>query len=430
MGLLDLQICCQSVNPKRERRKKLSNDETLIATDSQYSLYVTKLQRIHQARRDGAKKVLTCDGQKQNLFSVASNCSRKISSRGLPQPTMNISSSRSGTSILTVGLLSAIGVISLVLVSKYRCRSTTKQEEDDDDFFDDPNLPTNLPTHVRRAIYKEERRKASVRFLAMKKPMYDNIVMYGPQGDLLCTISQKKAFWYVRKNLGKWKDKKNSALQLLFTPKGKSSQPSTYNKTLKENICVCCGEAKHHMRHYVVPYCYRSLLPGKYKSHMSHDVVILCPDCHVTCGQETQKRQKTMENALRKDPETAMPLIPCRILYHTRSCALALLRHGDQLPPSKRVEFEELVKAHNDMNGTDKLTNAIIQATSEIETKSPNAKYIPGAKLVVDRIENNDEMIGDFIRNWRIHFLETMQPRHLPKGWDVDNPVHSDDQGA
>jgi hypothetical protein len=159
---------------------------------------------------------------------------------------------------------------------------------------------------------------------------------------------------------------------------------------------------------------------------MSHDVVILCPECQLTCEHETQKRQKFIEQALRKDPETEMSIIPCRKLHHTRSCALALLRHRDQLPTSKREEFEKVVKTHNKAADGDTLTRDILQATTEIETKLPNPKYIPGAKLVVEHLKN-DEMIEDFIRNWRIHFLEIMQPRYLPKGWSVDNPVHSDE---
>lgn len=130
----------------------------------------------------------------------------------------------------------------------------------------------DLPQHLRRAVWKEQKRKDSVRFLAMKKPMYDNIEMYDPDGDLLCTIAEKKANWYVKKELGTW-NKTKTAIHLRFKPKGKSE--NVYNQSQKLNVCVCCGDDKDHMRHYVVPYCYRALLPEKYKTHMPHDIVIM-----------------------------------------------------------------------------------------------------------------------------------------------------------
>lgn len=154
-----------------------------------------------------------------------------------------------------------------------------ESENDDSSFYNGQEGKTKeigqLPQHLRRAVWKEQKRKESVRFLAMKKPMYDNIEMYDPQGDLLCTIAEKKANWYVKKELGSW-NKAKTAIHLHFQPKGKSE--NVYNQSQKRNVCVSCGDDQHHMRHYVVPYCYRTLLPEKYKTHMPHDIVIMWYD--------------------------------------------------------------------------------------------------------------------------------------------------------
>jgi hypothetical protein len=252
--------------------------------------------------------------------------------------------------------------------------------------------------------------------------------MYSPQDEILCTISVKKANWYIRKNLATWKGNDETKIKLLFAPKGKPSEKTVYTTSQKQNICVSCGEDKHHMRHYVVPYCYRTLLPEKYKTHMPHDIVIMCPECHLVCEQATQKRQKQMEAPLRKDPQTALSAIPNSELYHVRSCALALYRSADRLPPAKLQEYEALVRSHYKLGEDEDLTAELIQSASEIETHEPNPKYIPGPELVAETL-TNDEEIADFIRDWRDHFLVTMQPRYLPKGWSVDSPVHSDYQG-
>lgn len=48
----------------------------------------------------------------------------------------------------------------------------------------------------------------------------------------------------------------------------------------KENKCVACGEEGHYLRYRVVPACYRRNFPVQWKSHRSHDIVLLCVDCH------------------------------------------------------------------------------------------------------------------------------------------------------
>jgi hypothetical protein len=34
-----------------------------------------------------------------------------------------------------------------------------------------------------------------------------------------------------------------------------------------------------YLRHSVVPHCYRKRFPGAMKSHLSHDIVLMCLDC-------------------------------------------------------------------------------------------------------------------------------------------------------
>jgi hypothetical protein len=328
-----------------------------------------------------------------------------------------------------------------------------------------------IPPHVQREIYKEWRRKESVRFLALKKPMYDNIEMYDPEGVMLCTIGKKKANWYVeKKQLAVWRtplpDDENGgerntsnppSIQLLFTPKNGKTQrendaeidgtPSNksrvYNTSHKRNICVACGSPTGLMRHYVVPYSYRHLLPTKFKSHLPHDIVLLCMDCHV-CADHAglERRNETYERRYRTDPDSTQPVIPNLRARHVKSCAQALLKHREKLPPQRIEEYEMTVwgyfhsvepPARNESAATAP-TSGDVHAYSQsrlehfietIETETPNPKYIPIQALVVNALKT-DQDVADFIRSWRELFLETLHPRYLPKGWSVDSPVESD----
>ena len=67
------------------------------------------------------------------------------------------------------------GAIALAFWLK-KSRNTDSDDDNDDESYNSGIDELELPTHMMRAIHKDQRRKASVQFLAMKKPMYDNIV--------------------------------------------------------------------------------------------------------------------------------------------------------------------------------------------------------------------------------------------------------------
>ena len=277
----------------------------------------------------------------------------------------------------------------------------------------------HLPPHLQRELQKEERRQRKLPDLVRKTPMYDNISMMDPQGIMLATISGKKARWYVNKNLARW-IQANSSIQLTFPPKAHSGDQ--YSKTAKDNICVRCGSDGMHMRHYVVPYAYRSLFPEQYKTHLSHDVVILCPDCHLHCERETQLRMKVLE----KDCP-----VECRNPHHVdihlhqvRSAALALLRWKDTIPAEKLKEYDSMVRNHLNVTSGE-LSKEKLQEAIDIEYQIANPNYIAGPEWVVRSLHSDDIKLERFIKQWRQHFVSTVQPKFLPYGWSVDAPVTS-----
>ncbi len=358
--------------------------------------------------------------------------------------------------------------------------------------------PPPLPSHKRREIHKDRRRKESVRFLAVKRPVYDNIEMYGPDGvTLLCTVGQKKADWYTGRKLAVWrptstskvddssrdddgdKEPRPRAIQLLFEP-ANSRQAAVsvlYNTSPKRNICVVCGSPAGLMRHYVVPYAYRRRFPPRYKSHMAHDVVLLCLDCHVCADRAGRElRDDVYDRTLRADPRSGVAVLPDRRLRQVRSSAQALLRHADKLPPDRRKQYERVVtehllreepsplsstppppsglnpsatrhdnasrdddvgntddgSVHDDRSSSDDVKDALgdipvstLERLSRMDTDFPNPLYVPLADLVVATLRTEEDIVS-FVRDWRGLFVETLAPRFLPKGWSVDSPVRND----
>ena len=339
-----------------------------------------------------------------------------------------MSSKHTSTSVWLIGATTTV-VLVVSLTILWKLQQPTDDDGPDIDWSDDE---FDLPPHIKRNMEKEKRRQEKIPLLAMKKPMYDNIRMLDPDGTLLCTISKKKARWYINKDLAVWEDgDQESTIQLLFEPSHRSNQSSSddaeddkfFNKSMKENICVVCGHDIYHMRHYVVPYSCRSLFPKKYKMHMAHDVVILCPDCHLVCKKLATKRMKQLEAKCRTDPNTGIPHFVDREKYQVKSWALALLRRREKLPSDVREKYEAHIRQYAKLKEDEELTEEILQNATEVETEIPNPDYIPTAEIVVQSFCQDDDAIEKFVKDWRQYFVDTMEPQYLPTGWDVDSSV-------
>ena len=53
-----------------------------------------------------------------------------------------------------------------------------------------------------------------------------------------------------------------------------------YYTTEKDNVCVVCGATEGVLRKMIIPHDYRKHFPQHFKDHMSHDVLLMCLDCH------------------------------------------------------------------------------------------------------------------------------------------------------
>lgn len=342
----------------------------------------------------------------------------------------------------------SIGVVSLAFQRKRKRKKGSQDSNSNSYTFDDPlsvndDWSNHLPSHIRREQEKEKRRQKKMPLLAMKGVMYDNITMLCPKGTELSKISAKKAKWYVDKGLASYYDldkhennknrddvnKKYTCIKLHFEPK-KRSEKGSYGKADKENICVACGSQEHPMRFYIVPYAYRTLFPREYKSHMSHDVVLLCGRCHLKCGQVAQERMKIIEERFHPQEKYKHD----ERLYKVRSAALALLNWRHKIPEAKIVQLEKVIKDFvEDMGWLEEeriaseniYTEPILQKCIDVEYRTENSDYIPGAQLVVESLKTEEDF-SIFIRQWRQSFMDSLHPRFLPQGWDINHPVRSD----
>lgn len=206
-------------------------------------------------------------------------------------------------------------------------------------------------------------RELFVQKFSCKSPAYHNCRIYANDGRLLCYCDRRKLEWYLRRDLAKLVDDDPLAVMLLFEPKGgPEDDDNDFYVQSKKNICVGCGEENHYLRYRVIPSCYRVHFPEHLKSHRSHDIVLVCVDCHeiahsaaekykrivaaefgiplflqkVVDASQAQEKLGSSASTVHLDDAGVSPL-------ELRTAAMALLRHGHRMPSKRHEELTQIV---------------------------------------------------------------------------------------
>lgn len=160
--------------------------------------------------------------------------------------------------------------------------------------------------------------------------------MLSQDGTLLCHCDQKKLRWYLNKGIAEEVSTEPPTIRLLFQHANadQTTGMDAFYSQSKRNRCVVCGEERHYLRYRILPACYRRFLPTHLKSHRSHDVVLLCVDCHSVAhgASEKLKRQISTDYGipLRQPPPAARLSSPaCQLASGNPSAALPDLATTD-----------------------------------------------------------------------------------------------------
>ncbi|PIK36013.1 putative exonuclease 3'-5' domain-containing protein 2 [Apostichopus japonicus] len=264
-------------------------------------------------------------------------------------------------------------------------------------------------------------------YIARKEPLYDNCKLVSPDGTLLCTCDRGKAEWYVNKDIGEIVTEDPLVVQLKFKPRGIPGPDREYYLQEKSNMCVVCGRTDSYIRKNIVPHEYRRHFPDYLKKHSSHDILLLCVECHQCSWTfDSTLRYKLAEeydapiNNLSNAPTKEDP-----VKAKVKSSAKALLRHkiNGNLPVQRRCELENTVKKHFDASIVDQ---EMLQSAANMDTRVSNELFeMTHGEKVVGATSREADGFAKFERRWRVHFLSTMQPRFMPDLWSVDHKHES-----
>lgn len=164
------------------------------------------------------------------------------------------------------------------------------------------------------SVADEERRARMIRKFSTKSQVYENCRMLSRDGELLCFCDSRKLAWYVGRGLAARVSDDPPTIRLLFEHRvgDQVGGADAFYSGSRANRCVVCGEEQHYLRYRVVPVCYRRHFPSAMKSHRSHDVLLLCVDCHQKAHQGAERLKREIAE------EYGIPLQPHRLSHPPR----------------------------------------------------------------------------------------------------------------
>ena len=241
-----------------------------------------------------------------------------------------------------------------------------------------------------------------------RKPIYDNCMMEGPDQTPLCRCSRKRARWYVDRDLAEVIEEDPYTIRLKFYPKGAAYEGDDFYMADKDDLCVACGSREELTKHHIVPRCYRKHFPDFLKDHSSHDIVILCKDCH----EKYEPVAIEFKSKIAQDMgiHWSRPLFPNPAVYEAYKAGRALQQYSDQMPDERICV---LVQVLRDFFEVDIVSEESINEACNLDVYEDTVSC---GKHVVKSLDN----IPEFIKLWRQHFLDTMDPQHMPQYWDID----------
>jgi len=206
------------------------------------------------------------------------------------------------------------------------------------------------------------------------------------------------------------------------------------------NRCVGCGSLKELVRFSIVPHVFRCQFPLRFKEHSSHDIVLLCHECFVPASDVSQdlRRRHLKDHGLYESAEKGAPspFIIDQEKLKARGAAVALLH--PKLPVEVRLAKEAIVRAILGRTEQDPLTEADLESVRNTVTRIAVDGYLSPEVVCANRLGiTADSECGDdgsleqrcleFVVGWRRCFLESVQPKFLPTGWDVQRSIRKHD---
>jgi hypothetical protein len=267
---------------------------------------------------------------------------------------------------------------------------------------------------------KSTRKSTSSLMPVSEKPLFSNCLILDPKGSPLSRCPGWRANRYLehgsaidvtpKDENGKPRDG-HRVLQLTFEPSGRRGCDDPIVIGAKPNHCVVCRAEKNLTRHHVVPTSVLFLIPTELKAKNPHDVLPLCDVCHCRYERSMQWRMETLlringvfklyQEALKKFVDFTWARDWCK----------TFLKYEDRIPKDRCEDrHAKLAKILGYMPSREEMEKIRNWSDRKDFPMSSPGEFLRG------KIDDPKA----FIKGWRAHFIEVMQPKFLPEGWRID----------
>ncbi|KAL7317493.1 hypothetical protein PS15m_003847 [Mucor circinelloides] len=268
--------------------------------------------------------------------------------------------------------------------------------------------------------------------------IYENWRVYSKHHKLMFRCNEKKARWYLEKELASVLPKEERAIKLNFEAKGDGHKHGDYMIEDRSNICVSCGGDKYLTMHHVVPEMYRHWMPLVVKSKSSRDLLLLCKHCHDDYEQKAMSFKKAGVKRF-NIPLEGSGWCTYPEYKNAKKAASALIRSSDKIPKERQQVLKAIVldfwKDYDKKEYKGDDLDAILKECSELVDHFKGPDYMEHGQSAINQLTSkcvlNDKGqetwpdLEAFIKEWRQHFLDNLKPKHLSKLWSVDADIYT-----
>lgn len=265
----------------------------------------------------------------------------------------------------------------------------------------------------------------------------ENWKVYHPSGRHMFTCGEKKAQWYLDRNLAVEIGKKK--IRFTFKPKGNGFEDNeVFGRSIRENRCVVSGLEDGLQRHHIVPYCYRTYFPEAFKSKNHHDVVLINHEIHSDYEQIANDYKDEIARIYGvKTINEFNAEYTGRLRESGKENAIllnaihSLFKCYGNMPDDVKFEKLQFISDNSDLSYNTLCDLNYIQMYKlyllireahivELEAFKTNNRHLYDHGYHVVKMLDTEDKIMDFVKLWRNHFIDTMQPAYMPHGWSVD----------
>jgi hypothetical protein len=237
----------------------------------------------------------------------------------------------------------------------------------------------------------------------INRSFYDNVIILNNDGTPLSTVSNHKAKWYLRKNLGVEATPPEGyprAIQLNF-PADVARPRFVHDIVICKDQCVFCGISLNLTVHHVVPHVIRQHFPLEHKARARNWCVLLCFKHHMELEEDLKKLY--YDDKFPPTPRDGNTNITLQKIK--TACDLS------RLP----LEKLEALLAMSDYKTVDDIPMLTAEARKQRNSDLSMAHREAIRVWALQYIEDHGGIEGTkaFFRE---HFL-TYNPTHLPEGW-------------